>query len=294
MLTNGTNIVINADIKVDLYTPAKSDIIKLRYTNSEATNLDNNGYTELPINYSAPTGLVAVNSTSNYNTVGSITTSVRQGVKEDLIDIYSEAKAATMEIVVMNNNENTVSDVSILGRIPFKGVKDIETGEDLGTTLDTKLIGPIVSDERNGVAFNIYYSENGEANNDLNNSENGWTMNPTSFENIKSYLIVPQDENYEMQETAILRFTYQYEIPANLTHNENIYGTFLAYYTNNSEIAKTDEKATPDTIGLTTGEGPELNLEVSLDKEKVKELEEVKAKIIATNVGNNKAENINI
>lgn len=292
VLTNGTNIVINADIKVDLYTPAKSDIIKLRYTNSEATNLDNNGYTELPINYSAPTGLVAVNSTSNYNTVGSITTSVRQGVKEDLIDIYSEAKAATMEIVVMNNNENTVSDVSILGRIPFKGVKDIETGEDLGTTLDTKLIGPIVSDERNGVAFNIYYSENGEANNDLNNSENGWTMNPTSFENIKSYLIVPQDENYEMQETAILRFTYQYEIPANLTHNENIYGTFLAYYTNNSEIAKTDEKATPDKIGLTTGEGPELNLEVSLDKETVKVEEEFKVEVKVSNIGENRAENI--
>lgn len=294
VLTNGTNIVINANIKVDLYTPAKSDIIKLRYTNNEATNFDNNGYTELPISYSAPTGLVAVNSTSNYNAVGSITTSVRQGVKEDLIDIYSEEKAATMEIVVMNNNENTVSNVSILGRIPFKGVKDIETGEDLGTTIDTKLMGPLVSDERNGVAFDIYYSENGEANNDLNNSENGWTMSPASFENIKSYLIVPQDENYEMQETAILRFTYQYEIPANLTHNENIYGTFLAYYTNNSEIAETDEKASPDKIGLTTGEGPELNLEVSLDKETVKELEEVKAKIIATNVGNNKAENINI
>lgn len=294
VLTNGTNIVINADVKVDLYTPAKSDIIKLRYTNNEATNYDNNGYTELPINYSAPTGLVAVNSTSNYNNIGSITTSVRQGVKEDLIDIYSEAKAATMEIVVMNNNENTVSDVSILGRIPFKGVKDIETGEDLGTTIDTKLISQIVSDERNNAAFNIYYSENAEANKDLNNPENRWTMNPESLENIKSYLIVPQDENYEMQETEILRFTYQYEIPANLTHNENIYGTFLAYYTNNSEIAKTDEKATPDKIGLTTGEGPELNLEVSLDKETVKELEEVKAKIVATNVGNNKAENINI
>lgn len=38
VLTNGTNIVINANIKVNLYTPAKSDIIKLRYNNSEATN----------------------------------------------------------------------------------------------------------------------------------------------------------------------------------------------------------------------------------------------------------------
>lgn len=294
VLTNGTNLVINADIKVDLYTPAKSDIITLRYVNNEATNYDNNGYVELPIKYSAPTGLVAVNSTSNYNNIGSITTSVRQGLKEDIIDIYSEAKAATMEIVVMNNNENSVSNVSILGRIPFKGVKDIATGEDLGTTVDTKLISQIASDERNNTAFNIYYSENGEATNDLNNESNGWVMNAENLEIIKSYLLVPQDTNYEMQESEILRFTYQYEIPANLTHNEDIYGTFLAYYTNNSKIAKTDEQTTPDRIGLTTGEGPELKLEVSLDKENVKEQEEVKAKVVTTNVGNNKAENVNI
>lgn len=294
VLTNGTNLVINASIKVDLYTPAKSDIIKLRYTNSEATNFDNGAYAELPIMYSAPTGLVAVNSTSNYNNIGAITTSVRQGVKEDIIDIYSEAKIATMEIVVMNNNENTVSNIAILGRIPFKGVKDIETGEDLGTTLDTKFISSIVSDERNGTGFNIYYSENGEANKDLNDSSNGWVMNPENLENMKSYLIVPQDTNYQMQEAEILRFTYKYEIPANLTHNENIYGTFLAYYTNNSDVATTDENASPDKVGLTTGEGPELNLEVSLDKETVKEYEEVKAKVVATNVGNNKAENVNI
>ena len=41
----------------------------------------------------------------------------------------------------MNNNGNTVSDLAILGRIPFKGNKDIATGDDLGTTKDTKLVG---------------------------------------------------------------------------------------------------------------------------------------------------------
>ena len=95
---------------------------------------------------------------------------------------------------------------------------------------------------------------------------------------MKSYLIVPIDENYEMQEAQILRFTYIYEIPADLTHNENIYGTFLAYYKNNSEIAITDEVSSPDVIGLTTGAGPELSIETSTIVEKISEFEELKIK----------------
>ena len=294
VLTNGTNIVINANIKVNLYAPAKLDIIKLRYNNSQATNYIDDGYRELAFMYSAPTGLVAVNSVSNYNNAGAVITSVRQGMKEDVIDIYSEAKTSTMEIIVMNNNSNTVSEVSILGRIPFKGVKDIETGEDLGTTLNTKLVSTIMPDAHNTTLFNVYYSENGEATKDLEDSSNGWTLTPESLDNIKSYLIVPVDKDYIMQNAEILRFTYQYEIPANLTHNENIYGTFLAYYTNNSEVATTEEKATPDKVGLTTGEGPEVKIEVSSNKEVIREYEELQVNIVATNVGNTRAENVNV
>lgn len=294
VLSNGTNLVLNANIKVDLYAPAKSEVIKLRYVNDEATNYIENGYTEYEIAYSAPTGLVAVNSTSNYNAVGNVATSVRQGTVEDLIDIYAEAKVATMEIIVMNNNGNTVSNVSILGRIPFKGVKDIETGEDLGTTLDTKFVSGLVADEHNTTSFNVYYSENGEANNNLEDSSNGWIMNPESLENMKSYLIVPQDSNYEMQDTEILRFTYEYEIPANLPHNENIYGTFQAYFTNNSEVATTDETTTPDKVGLTTGEGPELSVNIDTDRNTVKEDEEMRIDITVSNLGNNKAEEITV
>ena len=294
VLTNGTNLVLNANIKVDLYTPAKSDVIKLRYINDDATNYTDEGKGELLVNFSAPTGLVAVNSISNYNQAGSILTSVRQGIKEDTIDIYAEAKVATMEIVVMNNNGNTVTDVAILGRIPFKGVKDIATGEDLGTTLDTKLVSMLSSDVRNAAEFKVYYSENGEATKDLQDAANGWIENPESLDNIKSYLIVPVNEEYEMKETEILRFTYQYEIPANLSHNEDIYGTFLAYFTNNSEVATTEETSSPDLIGLTTGEGPELEIKAEANRTTVKEYEELHVRVEATNVGNNKAEEVNV
>ena len=294
VLTNGTNIVINANIKVNLFTPAKTETMTLKVTNSEATNYANEGTAELFVNYSAPTGLVAVNSISNYNVDGKTVTSVRQGEKEDLIDIYSEVKAPTMEIIVMNNNENTVSNFAILGRTPFAGVKDIVTGDDLGTTTNTKLLGGLVADTRNQAEFTVYYSENGEATKDLEDSNNGWTLEPASFENIKSYLIVPVDSNYEMKESEILRFTYQFEIPGNLPHNEDFYGTFTTYYTNNSEIAVTDETSSPDKVGLTTGDGPELSLVLSGNREAVREQEEFNVNIIVTNVGEDKAENIDV
>lgn len=293
VLTNGANIEVYANIDIDIYAPAKEESIKLYTLNEEVTNIENE-YKEVTINYSAPTGLVAVNSTANYNNVGSVLTSVRQGKKEDVLEIYTDAKQATMEIIVMNNNKNTVSEVSILGRIPFAGVKDIKTGEDLGTTVDTKFIQGIVADARNRVEFKVYYSENKEATKDLNDSQNGWIENPENLENMKSYLIVPVDSNYEMIETEILRFTYVYEIPANLEHNENIYGTFLAYYKNNSEIAITDETSSPDVVGLTTGEGPEVSIETLTDVEKLSELEELKIISKVKNTGTSTVENIEI
>ena len=295
VITNGTNIVINANIKLDVYTPAMEDKIELYYKNDGATNYTDgeNGYEYITINYSAPIGFIAVNSTSNYNNSASVLASVKQGKKIDTIEIYAEAKRATMEIIVMNNNENTVTNLSILGRIPFKGVKDIATGESLGTTLNTKMINGIAQDGKNIGAVTIYYSENENAGKDLRDDSNGWTMNYEGID-VKSYLIVPVDPNYEMQKAEILRFTYEYEIPANLEHNHEIYGTFLAYYTNNAEEAITEETAKPDIIGLTTGEGPELTLEVSTNVSEIRETEELKITAVVENVGNSKVQDIKV
>ena len=292
VLTNGKNIELNAHIKVDIYAPEKTEKIKFRYTNDAATNYISNGYEEIDIQYSAPTGLVTVNSISNYNANGNTLTSVRQGYKEDLIEIYSEVKTPTMEMIIMNNYNNPVSGVSILGRIPTEGVKDIVSGQDLETTVNTKMITSIISDERNNTNFSIYYSENVEATKDLQDIENGWTMNPETLEIIKSYLIVPVDTNYEMQKTEIWRFTYQYEIPGNLSHNENIFGTFVTYYTNHSEVATTEETSTPDLVGLTTGKGPELEINIQTARETIKEFEEIETTIKVKNIGEEMAKEV--
>ena len=97
-----------------------------------------------------------------------------------------------------------------------------------------------------------------------------------------------------MKQSEILRFSYQYEIPGNLAHNENFFGTFATFFTNNSEIAVTEEQSVADKVGLTTGAGPEVSLEVFGNRDSVREHEELIITLAVTNIGENKAESIDV
>ena len=294
IVTNGTNIVINADIRVDLFAPAAERQIKAQVTNSEATMYADDGKAVANVLYSAPSGVLTVAATKNYDERGSMVASVHQGKVEDTIEIFAEPKTATMDVIVMNNNNNTVTDVSILGRIPFKGVKDLATGEDLGTTSDTTLAGLIRADASNRVEFNVYYSVKENATKLLDDPENEWTQNPEDLSKVKSYLIIPVDKSYVMNSAEVVRFSYDYVIPGDLQHNESFYGTFMAYYVNNTDVAKIDETSEADIVGLTTGEGPEITLQYEENKKSIREFEEIKYTAIVENVGTSVAKNINV
>ena len=131
ILTNGTNIILTTKINVNKFTPSMSDLFRMTYTNNEATNYFNNAYTEVAVNYKAPSGVVAINSIKNYKDDVSVISSVNQGTMTDTIMNYQESRNATMEIMVMNNNNNNVRNLKILGRFPFKGMKDFIDGSDV-------------------------------------------------------------------------------------------------------------------------------------------------------------------
>ena len=296
IVSNGTNIVLNTNIKVGLYTPAIQDKFELVYANSDVTEYENNvdglGYDETEIEYSAPSGVVSVNSISGYNDLNSTITSVKQGPQKGVLLVYSDSKIATMELTVMNNEENVVSNVSILGRIPFKGVKDIVTEDDLGTTMDTVMVSGIEADSKNNAEFTIYYSENGEANKNLDDSTNGWTTSVTDFSKVKSYLIVPNDSNYQMNKSDIVRFTYKFEVPGNLSHNEEFLGTFATYYTNNTDVAVLDEVSVADFVSLSTGAGPELEMNLEVSSTEINEFGELTISTTVENIGKEAAKNV--
>ncbi len=297
IITNGTNIVLNTNIKVDLFAPASEASFELTYVNDDATNYTdeslNGGFTTTEVSYSAPSGVVSVNSISGYSEDENRTiTSVNQGKVQDEIAIYSESKIIKSELTIMNNEKNDISDLVILGRLPFEGVKDITTGDDLGTTIDTKMISRIIPEDLNEVEFKYYYSENGEATQDLTDLDNGWTDTLDSLDNVKSFLIVPADSNYKMEPASKLRFTYEYEIPENLEHNTEIFGTFATYYTNNTDIATLKDVSKADLVGLITGEGPQFDCETKVNKDRLNEYEELEITTTVKNTGKMQAHDV--
>ena len=297
IISKGTNIVLHANIKVDLFAPATEANFELTYINEDATNYNGGtqgaGVATATVSYSAPSGVVSVNSISGYSSDSNKTiTSVNQGKVQDEIAIYSDSKIAKTELTIMNNEKNEISDIVILGRLPFEGVKDITTGEDLGTTLTAKMKSIIVPEDMNEMAFKYYYSENGEATSDLTDSSNGWTDELNSLDNVKSFLIIPADPNYTMEAASKLRFTYEYEIPANLEHNAEIYGTFATFYTNHTDVATISDVSKADLVGLVTGEGPQFDFTTTTNKTKVNEYEELEITTTVKNTGKMPANNI--
>lgn len=280
VITNGTNILLNLNVELDEYTPRKQDQIKMYYCNEGVTNYesqtkwtigknvpngilkDTNGFDVAVVNYQAPNGMVLSNGIINYDGQASKVKSIAQGERTAEIDIDQDAQIATMELVAMNNTENTCTDAIFMGRIPFKGNKSVVTGEDLGTTVTTSMLNGIQENIQNVNMTTIYYSENENATKDLNNSENRWTTNVINWQNIKSYMIVVKGE---MTAGTILKYTYDFEVPAGLYYDETIYGSFCGFYNNNSKVAVYYESAEADKVGIVTKSSLPIKLKLDVD-----------------------------
>ena len=292
-VTNGAVISMTADIVVGELTPSSEAVVKMHYTNENKNVYENTnngiGYAEAKINFVAPTGLVTVNSISTQQ--GDVTTSIGDQTNIGKIDSYTESKNATVEGRIINNLGNAASGISILGRIPYTGNKEIETGEDLGTTFDTTLIQGI---NVSGIDAQIYYSENGEATKDLQDAQNGWVQNPEDISKMKSYLIVL---NNSLEAGAIVGFSYGIQIPANLRNNNTAYATYKVYYNNEAKVRTFAETSLESKVGLSTPQGPELEVEMLADVENnsnVKEGQLIKYTARVKNVGTSDARNVTI
>lgn len=305
-LTEGTNVILDLDVKVNIYTPSDTKKITMTYYNESATNYNNavpwrmdtnktdkvllntNGTSETEISFIAPSGVVSAQKADGYNGKNEIY-SINQGLKTDRILTDKEAKKVETDIILMNNSEGEMKNVSILGRTPFKGNKSISTGEDLGTTVDSKMVSRISETYGTYKEVEIYYSENGEATNDLNDANNGWSTEYEELENIKSYLIV---FNETIKPGEISVFTYSYEIPEKLPCDTDIYTTFSTYYTNTYNENQSEEA---DIIGLETVSAPKIEVSITSDAgETVIEGQMIEYTVLVKNVGEVDAEDVNV
>lgn len=298
--TNGTLISLDVDLVVDEFTGNISEMIEMYYYNTLATKYINesewhmlsenkelsykmNGYDGIQISYKAPEGLVTgqTSETKNENNEENNTnkvTSAKQGAETELLEEGTEAKLATMDITLLNSTEKRYSNFRILGRIPFEGNKDITTGEDLGTTVDVILDTEITSSNEN-IKYDVYYSENGEATEDLTDESNGWRKEYYKTGGVKSYLIILED--YILEPNNKLNFSYDYIIPANLKKGDAFYGTYATYY---KEVDTSIEaNSSVNKIGYETSKNANIEIGMKLNGEKIKEISDAEYEITINN-----------
>lgn len=302
IVEGGTTIVVNANILLkELTLTSQDNPVNLYYFNANKTNYENNkdiefegqnynvGVSSLVINYVAPVGFTTIQQISGYSEEGKIVNSINSENELGKIKILEPEKTADYKIILMNNTGNKVTNAKVMGNIAYIGNKNIKTGEELGTTVNssiTKLVTP--EDEKK---YKIYYTENENADSDIEKVENGWTLTPENNEKIKLYLIIIE----EIAQGEKIYFDYSLKIPANLEHGENLYNSVCTYYSNNTEVGNVIESSNANIVGLTTGIGARAKIELSCGIDTgamFTEGQKVKYKIKVQNTGELIAENV--
>ena len=289
-VAKGVNVIITSDITVNKLTPNKQEQIKLVYTN-ESTAETNEVSTI--VNFVAPTGVVTTTSISNYKENAETLTAISGEAKVATIETMAEARNVKFEMTVINNYNNTIDNISVLGRVPAKQNKEVTTENDLGSTMDMPLVSNIAVSSKDNNKVTIYYSENVNATKDLELSTNGWTTTPADLSKVKSYLIVLTD--YTMNTGDSINFSYEAQIPANLQHNASAYGNYGVYFNNNLEAGTIQDKASSVKVGVTTGKGPILETSISSNTtEEVATGKFIKYTVKVKNAGEDTTENVKV
>ncbi len=302
VISKGANVIISTDMTVDQFATNKQEKLVMYYTN-ENSNLyqdeseqklavEDKGITTTDLNLVAPNGVAVTNKMSGYKGENSSTISANGETQEVEILPNSQKQTVTIEGTVTNNYTNPIENVFILGRTPFQGNKNIENSEDLASTFNMPVIQAI---NVNGIESNkvqIFYSDKAEASKDLINSENNWTNQPEKLNEVKSYLIVITGE---VPASTKIGFSYKVELPENLTTNNSVYEMYKVYYDNKTQTAIIGETKNAGIVGLTTGQSPELEIELSANVEnnaQVAEEQIVEFTAIVKNVGEKQAQNV--
>lgn len=284
---NGTVVRIVADIQLDnLAVNAKENIV-LQYTNQDRNELKS---TEIPLNIVAPTGFV----TSNMGALSQAITAINE---DETLEIAVHDKEKTIKLggTIVSNLQENATGLMILGRVPSQDTSLANTNSDsTGSTFSTSLASSI---EVSGIDADIYYSDNGIANYDLQNQENGWSLEPK--ETSKSYLIVAKSDIAPAQKVT---FNYNVNVPRNLDYENKSVSSYAVYYDNKAENGISKNAVLAKSINIATENIPVIKTEITAkdnnNEEEIKNGDKVnvgktvKYLIHATNTGKKTAENV--
>ena len=278
----GAIIVLNMDITLDTLAASGKEKVRLEYVNDNEVATNPEGAIEKDVNIVAPTGVVAAAGISNYADGAKEIESVSGEAQTVQIDSHADEQTATISGAVINNYQNDISNIVVLGRIPAEANKEIDTDTDLGSTFTMPLSTGIGTSGLSADDYTVYYSDNQNATSDLNNSDNGWSETATT--NSKSYLMVFDDE-YVMESGDKFEFSYDVNIPADLSVNNSTYSMYKVYYSNNADIGTIEENKVSAILGVATEREANLEVNLSSTADVVREGQYIKMNVSVRNAG---------
>lgn len=280
--TGGATIFINATINVNKKSPTCDGQMKMTYINQKDVIYPSGetGIVAKLIKIKAPKELTTVYSISGLG----VETIGQEEQTQVEVEKGTEAKDLQAQIEVINNNQNSIENVKILGDLP--------TNND-SNNMGIQLTSGISMQDANA---RVYYSENTNATDDLENPENAWQETYTDASKVSKYLIVAD----KIDSQSSLQGSFTYSLPANLEWNQVAKTSYSVKNINSATQKETILNST--AIALTTGQGPEITTELSAsvggqeleEGAEVKNGEVIKYTITVTNTGAQDIDNLTV
>ena len=242
------------------------------YSTQDIYDVNNNLNTEELVNYTttdismvSPNSLLTNQTASEYDDKGSTVVSPQIADIKPIyavVDQEQEENTVKIGVQIRNNYASTISEIQMLGKIPFEGNKYVISGGNLGSTFTTKMVntGIEVPEELKDVAT-IYYSSNENPDRDLSKAENNWkTVDQVeNWDEIKTFLIDLGD--YVMPTGKEYVFYYTVKIPNGLEFNQTAYSHHGVYFSLDTDEGKYRTQTEPNKLGFRIAE--KYNLELS-------------------------------
>lgn len=227
--------------------------------NSNLNKEESVGYNTTDIITVAPGLLTTAQIATEYDDLGS--TTIAPQIAEIVPEVIVDKKEQTAKITVqiMNNYVGTISEIKVIGKIPFEGNKYDITGKDLGSTYTTKMsnTGILVPEKLQG-KVTIYYSTNENPTKDITDESNGWKTIPEDWSEIKTYLIDFNDYILTSKEECL--FTYKISVPEGVKYNQISYSLHKVEFCLDTEEGKLQQEIEPRKLGFRIARKYDLEL----------------------------------
>ncbi len=185
-----------------------------------------------------------------------------------ILDKSNGSRDATVNIYLTNNYSETISNVVIVGKIPFKDNSyQLQNNKNLGSTfsVNMKKDGIQIPESLKSENIKVYYSNKDKVTKDFADPDNNWKTTSEiiddgtdeqddtedgkfKWEDVKCYAI--DLSGHTLQKKELIKFSYNIEIPAETKYNDISYSTHAIYFALDTQDGRVYTQTEVNRLGI--------------------------------------------